>query len=134
MVYRGTAKLRATLKFAKYRDLTLLPVPANLNALTKESASTPAGGPYIHAKKAMDYGLKRKSGANPVRSRHCNWRDALPSAFSNAKRKPLFALGEWEGGEASISAISQEACQQVHSSCTSRNEWADLRVNERIRR
>ena len=27
--------------------------------------------------------LKRKSGASPVRSRHCNWRDALPTGIES---------------------------------------------------
>ena len=63
---------------------------------------------------AMSSELKRKSGENPVRSRHCNWRDALQWGLTvNPRFQPLSALSGWEGGGASLSAISQEACQRV---------------------
>ena len=55
--------------------------PANLQSLTSEYLLKPAGGSFSAERLEAGNGLKRKSGVNPVRSRHCNWRDVLPFAF-----------------------------------------------------
>ena len=75
---------------------------------------------------------KRKSGANPVRSRHCNWRDALPLVslqMRDATRKPLSTQCGWEGGEPSLSAMSQEACLRCILAALRGTSEADLPVN-----
>ena len=84
---------------------------------------------------------KRKSGANPVRSRHCNWRDALPAASCGMPfKQPLPRCGR-EGGAASLSAISQEACRRrvptalrgIVSGCPAGSAFIALRRRRRKR-
>ena len=123
---------------AKLVWLTTTPHRAMLSALTTEYSNQHLSvtcAPVVRRNTSATTCGMRETKGNPVKIR-CGRATVIGETSSRGHpletgclRKPLSALCGWEGGEPSLSAISQEACLQVVLAALRGKSEADLPVN-----